>query len=45
MGPFGADLLRLRSLAQQNDLCGQLHVVYPGMYNYCGSIPVKRRLI
>jgi hypothetical protein len=27
---------------QRDDLCGQLHVVYPGRYNYsCGSVPVS----
>jgi hypothetical protein len=26
---------------QRDDLCGQLHVVYPGRYNYsCSSVPV-----
>jgi hypothetical protein len=26
---------------QRDDLCGQLHLVYPGRYNYsCGSVPV-----
>jgi len=39
-----AAFLRLRFLAQRNDLCGQLHVVYPGRYS-CGSLPVERRLI
>jgi hypothetical protein len=29
--------LRLKSLAQRDDLCGQLHVVYPGRYS-CGSV-------
>jgi len=32
-----AVLLRLRSLAQRDDLCDQLHVVYPGRYS-CGSV-------
>jgi len=32
-------LLRLRPLAQRDDLCYHLHVVYPGRYNYfCGSV-------
>jgi hypothetical protein len=31
---------------QRDDLCGQLHVVYPGRYNhFCRSVPVERRLI
>jgi hypothetical protein len=37
MGPPSAALsssalLRLKPLAQRNDLCGQIHVVYPGRY-------------
>jgi hypothetical protein len=31
---FSSDLF-----AQRDDLCGQLHVVYPGRYS-CGSVPV-----
>jgi hypothetical protein len=28
--------------AQRDDLCGQLHVVYPGRSNYsCGSVPAS----
>jgi hypothetical protein len=39
MGPPSAALsssalLRLKPLAQRNDLCDQLHVVYAGRYNY-----------
>jgi hypothetical protein len=42
MGPSGAALsssalLRLKPLAQRDDLCGQFHVVYPGRYS-CGSV-------
>jgi hypothetical protein len=41
-----AAFLRLRFLAQRNDLCGQLHVVYPGKYNhFCRSLPVERKLV
>jgi len=33
-------LRRLLFAAQQDDLCGQFHVIYPGRYNYsCGSVP------
>jgi hypothetical protein len=32
MGPPSADLLRLKSLAQRNDLCVQLYMVYLGRY-------------
>jgi hypothetical protein len=35
-------LLRLKPLAQRDDLSYHLHVVYPGRYNYfCGSVPVS----
>jgi hypothetical protein len=33
-------LLRLKPLAQRNDLCDQIHVVYPGRYS-CGSVPAS----
>jgi hypothetical protein len=34
---FSSVLLRLRALAQRDDLCYRLHVVYPGRYS-CGSV-------
>lgn len=40
-------LLRLKPLAQRDDLCDQIHVVYPGSYSaalYLQSLPVERRL-
>jgi hypothetical protein len=33
-------LLRLKPLAQRDDLCDQIHVVYPGRYS-CGSVPAS----
>ncbi len=42
-------VLAPQTFSPRDDLCGQLHVVYPGRYT-CGSIldqslPVERRLI
>ncbi len=35
-------LLRLRPLAQRDDLCDQIHVVYLGRYSYsCRSVSVS----
>jgi hypothetical protein len=34
---FSSVLLRLKPLAQRDDLCYHLHVVYPGRYS-CGSV-------